>query len=265
MGRRFVRRGRGWLGMLLRESFFFSFFFFVQDCLSPLSLYLQCLIIDVCVRISFFALSFQTPQPLPQTHLTNLHQQYSTDLHLLHQTLPTRFQNIIQRCLHALPSIMTLPIVLAHKDFGDFNILVDPETCHLLGVIDWAEATLEPFGINLYAVENLMTKFHLRNGAVRYPRYEVLYERFWDGLGKEIGRGEFIIGSGGDDDATTTNVIDTIQSAMLLGLLLSNGFTSRLANEAAPVPISEDSREGAYKMLKLDSFLVREETKFAFL
>lgn len=106
-----------------------------------------------------------------------------------------------------------------------------------------------------------MTKFHLRNGAVRYPRYEVLYERFWDGLGKEIGRGDFIGGGGGD----ATNVISTIQSAMLLGLLLSNGFTSRLANEAAPVPISEDSREGAYKMLKLDSFLVREETKFAFL
>lgn len=109
-----------------------------------------------------------------------------------------------------------------------------------------------------------MTKFHLRNGAVRYSRYEVLYERFWDGLGKEIGRGEFI--GGGDDGATTTtDVIETIQSAMLLGLLLSNGFTSRLANEAAPVPISEDSREGAYKMLKLDSFLVREETKFPFL
>lgn len=96
---------------------------------------------------------------------------------------------------------------------------------------------------------------------MRYPRYEVLYERFWDGLGKEIGRGEFIGGGGGD----ATNVIETIQSAMLLGLLLSNGFTSRLANEAAPVPISEDSREGAYKMLKLDSFLVREETRFPFL
>lgn len=260
MGRGFVRRGRGWLGMLLRE-FSFSFFFllsFFQDCLSPLLLlYLQI----SNHKYSFFALSFQTPQPLPQTHLAQLHQQYSTDLHLLHQTLPTRFQSTIQRCLHALPSIMTLPIVLAHKDFGDFNILVDSETCHLLGVIDWAEASLEPFGINLYAAENLMTKFHLRNGAVRYPRYEILYERFWDVLGKEIGRAEFI-GSGGD---ATTNVIETIQSAMLLGLLLSNGFTSRLANEAAPVPISEDSREGAYKMLKLDSFLVREETKFAFL
>lgn len=102
---------------------------------------------------------------------------------------------------------------------------------------------------------------------MRYPRYGVLYERFWDGLGKGIGRAEFIGsgGGGGGDATTTTNVIDTIQSAMLLGLLLSNGFTSRLANEAAPVPISENSREGAYKMLKLDSFLVREETKFAFL
>jgi len=83
---------------------------------------------------------------------------------------------------------------------------------------------------------------------------------FGMGLGRELGGGGFI-GSGGD----ATNVISTIQSAMLLGLLLSNGFTSRLANEAAPVPISEDSREGAYKMLKLDSFLVREETKFSFL
>lgn len=99
---------------------------------------------------------------------------------------------------------------------------------------------------------------------MRYPRYEVLYERFWDVLGKEIGRVDFI-GSSGGGDATTTNVIETIQSAMLLGLLLSNGFTSRLANEVAPVPISEDSREGAYKMLRLDSFLVREETKFPFL
>lgn len=96
---------------------------------------------------------------------------------------------------------------------------------------------------------------------MRYPRYEVLYERFWDVLQAEIGRADFI-GSGGGD---AMNVIETIQSAMLLGLLLSNGFTSRLANEAAPVPISEDSREGAYKMLKLDSFLVREETKFPFL
>lgn len=100
---------------------------------------------------------------------------------------------------------------------------------------------------------------------MRYPRYGVLYERFWDGLGREIGRGEFIGSGGGGGATTTTNVISTIQSAMLLGLLLSNGFTSRLANEAAPVPISEDSREGAYKMLKLDSFLVREETKFPFL
>lgn len=148
---------------------------------------------------------------------------------------------------------MALPIVLAHKDFGDSNMLVDPETCHLLGVIDWAEARLEPFGVNLHAVEKLMTKFHLRNGASRYSDYDTLYDAFWQTLKAEIGPDL--------SDAT----VGRIRSAMLLGFLLESGFTSRLAGIAQPAPISENDQEGAYNMLQLDSFLVRAETRFPFL
>jgi hypothetical protein len=202
---------------------------------------------------SFFALSWKSPQVLEQAQLDRLQEEYERELRLLLDALPSRFQDIVRHCLQALPSIMALPVVLAHKDFGDFNILVDPDTCHLLGVIDWAEARLEPFGVNLYAVEKLMTKFHLRNGASRYPDYDTLYNSFWQTLKAEIGPDL--------SDAT----VDVINSAMLLGFLLENGFTGRLADMPEPVPISDDGKEGAYKMLILDSFLSRAETKFSIL
>lgn len=201
----------------------------------------------------FFALSWKSPQILEQALLDKVQQEYERDLRLLLHALPPRFQYATQRCLQALPSIMALPTVLAHKDFGDFNILVDPDTCHLLGVIDWAEAEMEPFGVNFYSVEKLMTKFHLRNGASRYPDYAKLYETFWQTLETET-----------SPDLGDAN-IDTIKSAMILGFLLEHGFTSRLANMPDPAPISVDDEEGAYKMLELDSFLSRAETKIPFL
>lgn len=226
-------------------------FFFLDPFWFVLAIILH---LDLIVFISFFALSWKAPQVLEQAQLDKLQQQYESDLRLLLHALPPRFQHVVQRCLQALPSIMALPIVLAHKDFGDFNMLVDPDTCHLLGVIDWAEAKREPFGVNLYSVENLMSKFHLRNGAIRYPHYDTLYDTFWQTLQAEIGSANL-------SDAT----VGTIRSAMLLGLLLAHGFTSRLANKPEPIPISDDTQEGAYKMLKLDSFLIRAETRFPFL
>jgi hypothetical protein len=201
---------------------------------------------------SFFALSWRAPQILEEAQLDHFQQQYEADLRLLLRALPLRFQRVVQRCLQALPSVMALPTVLAHKDFGDFNILVDPETCYLLGVIDWAEAKLEPFGVNLHAVENLMSKFYLRNGASRYPDYDTLYDTFWQTFEVEIGA-----------DLSDSNS-GTIRSAILLGFLLDHGFTSRLANQPEPIPISDDNEEGAYNMLKLDSFLIRAETRFPF-
>lgn len=203
--------------------------------------------------LSFFALSWKMPQTLERAQLDKLQQEYEGDLRLLLHALPTRFQGVIRHCLQALPSIMSLPLVLTHRDFGDTNILVDPETCHLLGVIDWAEARLEPFGVNLHAVEKLMTKFHLRNGASRYSNYDTLYDTFWRTLKAETGPDL--------SDAT----VSTIRSAMLLGFLLECGFTSRLASMPRPTPISENDQEGAYNMLQLDSLLVLAETRFPFL
>ncbi len=36
------------------------------------------------------------------------------------------------------------------------NILVDPDSGHLTGIIDWADATIEPFGIALWGLESAL-------------------------------------------------------------------------------------------------------------
>jgi len=47
---------------------------------------------------------------------------------------------------------------------------------------------------------------------------------------------------------------------MVLGQLLSAGFTSRLANMPPPVPIRDDAG-GAYNMMILDGMLINPGTR----
>lgn len=179
-----------------------------------------------------------------------LRETYVADLELLNTSLPSRFQPIIQTCLEAIDAILSLPMVLLHKDFGTCNILVDETTCHLVGVIDWAEAEVCPFGLNLHSLRFLSGKHHLRNGWTRYEDYDALQDTFWNRFSEEIG-------------GLSDHQLRTIKLARVIGLLLSAGFTSRLANEKKPVPIGDD-QYGRYHMMSLDAFLVNPDTKFDF-
>jgi aminoglycoside phosphotransferase (APT) family kinase protein len=76
-------------------------------------------------------------------------------------------------------------MVLLHNDFGSFNMLVDEKSCNLLGVVDWAEAEIAPFGINLYAHDRLISKIHLKHGWSRYNDYRLLDEIFWSTFSQE--------------------------------------------------------------------------------
>lgn len=167
---------------------------------------------------------------------------------MLLEALPARFHPIIRKCIDSLDAIFSLPMVLLHKDFGTCNILVDEVTCHLVGVIDWAEAEICPFGLNLHSLQSLTGKLHLRDGWTRYDDYDSLHNVFWTTFIDEVG-------------GLTNECIQTIRLARITGLLLSRGFTSRLANEPEPVPIGDDER-GRYNMLSLDGFLLHPATKF---
>lgn len=49
-----------------------------------------------------------------------------------------------------------LPVVFTHGDLLANNILVDPNSWRINGVIDWAESEMLPFGMSSYALEHLL-------------------------------------------------------------------------------------------------------------
>ncbi|CAL5867785.1 uncharacterized protein PFLUO_LOCUS2006 [Penicillium psychrofluorescens] len=202
----------------------------------------------VADNAKFFALSWKGPQDVDQTYRESLSHQYERDLNLLLASLPIRFHPLIKKSLDSLPAIFSLPMVLLHNDFGSFNMLVDEKSCNLLGVVDWAEAEIAPFGINLYAHDRLISKIHLKHGWSRYDDYRLLDEIFWSTFSQETG--------------VDNETIQTIKAARIAGVLLWLGFTSRLPNEPKPVPISDDDESGAYGIRDLDGLLINPATRF---
>jgi len=63
-----------------------------------------------------------------------------------------------------METILSLPMVLLHYDFGTCNIMVDGTSCCLTRIIDWAEAEISPFGQNLHSLQALTGALHLKIG-----------------------------------------------------------------------------------------------------
>ncbi|KAG4441230.1 hypothetical protein IFR05_003278 [Cadophora sp. M221] len=107
-----------------------------------------------------FALSWKAPQEVDSNYHENLRRTYTKDLQLLLHALPPRFHQIIRKCLGSMDAILSLPMVLLHRDFGTCNIMVDGKSCHLTGIIDWAEAEICHFGQNLHSLQALTGALH---------------------------------------------------------------------------------------------------------
>ncbi|PYH34414.1 uncharacterized protein BO87DRAFT_358247 [Aspergillus neoniger CBS 115656] len=197
---------------------------------------------------SFFALSWKSPQIVDQSYRDSLYHQYKSELELLLISLPDRFRPLIQKSISSLPAIFSLPMVLLHRDFGVCNIMVNETTCNLVGVVDWAEAEVAPFGLNLHSHQRLISKVHLKGGWMRYDDYVTLEDIFWSKFKKEAG-------------GLSDEEIKTIEAARIVGLLLSRGFTSRLSKTTEAVPIRDDEK-GAYNMRDLDGLLIHPITRF---
>ena len=43
-----------------------------------------------------------------------------------------------------------------YSDLSNMNILVDPDSGHLTGVVDLADASIKPFGIALWGLESIL-------------------------------------------------------------------------------------------------------------
>lgn len=86
----------------------------------------------------------------------------SQKLQMLAEHLPYRRQRAVaQKTLENLRFMARLPIVINHGDTIPSNIMCDPETGHLTGIIDWAEGEYLPFGTCLYGLEHLLGRLAL--------------------------------------------------------------------------------------------------------
>lgn len=131
----------------------------------------------------------------------------------LSSALPKRFAKVIENTDQSLHEILYhVRWVLTHPDLSDMNILVDPDSGHLTGVVDWADATIEPFGIGLWGLESVLGCSG-PNGWSYYGK-DVSHSRklFCEIFLKEIGM------------SVSAGIRRAIDEARTLGVLLRYGF-----------------------------------------
>lgn len=75
-----------------------------------------------------------------------------------------------------------------HGDLCDTNIIIDPLTGKLSGVIDWAEGSILPFGCALWGLETVLGRFDFEKGEWVYDEQrEDLEDLFWETFRSHVG------------------------------------------------------------------------------
>ncbi|KAI9878532.1 MAG: hypothetical protein M1830_000666 [Pleopsidium flavum] len=160
-------------------------------------------------------------------------------LNQLSQKLPQRFRSRARLALRRIHRLDNLPWVLNHGDIVPSNIIVDPMTGQLTGLVDWAEAEVLPFGTCLYGLEELLGTM-TQKGWTYHDRSEYLRTMFWRKLLAEIPELE-----------RNAKVLETIETARDVGVLLWHGFAW---DDGAIDRVVEEGRDDE-EIRYLDAFL----------
>lgn len=125
------------------------------------------------------------------------------------------------------------PQVLAHGDFSKTNILVNPDTYEITGVVDWSLAAVQPLGIELDSLF-LMTGYLGLNGWQDYTCRPRLWEAFWT---------EFWVVSGIEDDGglRRENVRSMAEKAAKIGAILRYAFNRKADGGPSEVLSTSDA------------------------
>ncbi|KAK4194848.1 hypothetical protein QBC40DRAFT_343881 [Triangularia verruculosa] len=109
----------------------------------------------------------------------------------LTKTLPERFLPVVNEVRALLPALLdgNYPLVLTHSDLNEMNILVNPDTGEITGVIDWADASIQPFGFTLYALENALGNMS-SGGWKWFDNADELRDAFWKDFVEKTGVSE---------------------------------------------------------------------------
>lgn len=102
--------------------------------------------------------------------------------------LPERFLPAVVEVQDALPALLDgcYPVVLTHSDLNEMNILVDPSSGKITGVVDWPGASILPFGFTLYALENALGSMG-PGGWKWFDNADELRRAFWRSFREQTG------------------------------------------------------------------------------
>ncbi|KAH9898922.1 hypothetical protein F4778DRAFT_177671 [Xylariomycetidae sp. FL2044] len=165
-------------------------------------------------------------------------------LELMASSLPSRFRPIARSLLCDLPDIeTTLPWTLSHGDFLPANVMADPESGAIRGLLDWAEAEFLPFGVGMYGLEELLGEERDDGHFAYYPEANRLRRLFWTELLLRVP--ELARRDGG-------RRLALVQKAQRVGILLWHGiaFDDGALNRAVQEGVDDAEVE------RLDAFLL---------
>ncbi|ETW85451.1 hypothetical protein HETIRDRAFT_32724 [Heterobasidion irregulare TC 32-1] len=127
--------------------------------------------------------------------------------------LPERFRPTLSHLISMLPSLLDVnwPLVPNHTDLLENNIHVSMETGHIMGICDWKDTTIGPFGMSLGGLETLLGTETVSWGWRYHPNQQELRDLFWETLYQEMG-------------GVSEEQKKLIDVSRLVGLFLANGF-----------------------------------------
>ncbi len=161
---------------------------------------------------------------------------------VLASTLPPRFFPIVsnlQRNLHWLYSL-EYHQVLTQWDLCAMNILVSLETGRITGIVDWAEARVQPFGFALWGLENLFGEMRADRWKESESRLD-LRHLFWERFSTLIDV---------ENNDLKSRLGRKIRLARDIGILIQRGFTWENGVNVRPVTDGDAS-----SIRYLDAFL----------
>ncbi|KAH7418300.1 hypothetical protein BKA64DRAFT_196130 [Cadophora sp. MPI-SDFR-AT-0126] len=154
------------------------------------------------------------------------------------EDMPARFRANARHVLANLQRIEALPWVLTHGDIVAANIMVDPSSGALAGLVDWAEAETLPFGVCLYGLEEMLGEM-TATGFQYGPDAENLRAIFWDELRRHI------------PALGQSHVLEAVNLARDLGVLLWHGIAF---DDGAIDRVVQEGRD-VEELYKLEAFL----------
>ncbi|KAI0008979.1 hypothetical protein F4779DRAFT_584664 [Xylariaceae sp. FL0662B] len=142
---------------------------------------------------NFFAQSWQRGTPVDPSlvDMSAISAECYARFESLSGALPERFLPVVAEVRAALPALLDgcYPVVLTHSDLNEMNILVDPHSGRITGVVDWPDASIQPFGFTLYALENALGSMG-PNGWKWFNDVDDLRSAFWSAFLEKTGVSE---------------------------------------------------------------------------